>query len=413
MKVFKFGGASVRDAVGFQNVATILHQQANEPLVLVLSAMGKTTNALEQIQSKCFADSNYSTELFELKNYHSDIARDLGLDAGECLSPLFQQLESSLNTRHSASDFDQFYDKIISFGELLSTRILCSYLIQRGFNLVELDARKIIITNDVHREASVNWEKTKLNIQQNVNHQKGQLFIIQGFIGSSVSGRTTTLGREGSDFTGAIMAHCLQAESLSIWKDVPGILNADPRLIPKAQKIDRLSYREAAEMTYYGATVIHPKTIKPLAAGNIPLWVRPFDSPNEAGSKISNEQDQHLPPVLIYKFNQVLLSISPKDFSFIDEKIISILFKALDKHHIRINLIQNSALSISLCFDFHAAKFENLLAELIPEFDYRFNEGLSLLTIKHYEEVLIENMKRGKDCLIEQKTRGTFQLLYK
>ncbi len=308
--------------------------------------------------------------------------------------------------------YDEVYDQIISKGELLSTTIISYYLSSEGVVNKWLDARKYIKTDATFREAKINWEATKSSID--LLDADTILFITQGFIGGTADGKTTTLGREGSDYSASIFAHCLKAESVTIWKDVPGVLSADPRLFSEYQKFEQLSYTEAVEMTYYGATVIHPKTIKPLQNSGIPLYVKPFLSPNEAGTVINSEDfKQKEVSAIIVKKNQLLISISTKDFSFISELNISHIYEIFAQLNLKCNVSQNSALSFTVCLDFDEIKFEELIKVLEVSFKVRYNQDLTLYTIRHFTDEVLAKILLGKTVILEQLSRSTAQIVVK
>ena len=415
MLVFKFGGASVKDAEGVKNIKNILKAYKNERLLVVVSAMGKTTNALEEVvKSFYFKNGNYDLKLEEIEKNHQsiiDLLFDNSIEITNQLQNRIQKIKSYLQNIDEQK-YDEIYDEVISNGELLSTLIISNYLNAEGTNNKWLDARKYIKTDSNFREAKVNWEATKSSIDlldENIN-----LFVTQGFIGGTSDGKTTTLGREGSDYTASIFAHCLKAESVTIWKDVPGVLSADPRLFSEYQKFDQLSYAEAVEMTYYGATVIHPKTIKPLQNSNIPLLVKPFLSPMEKGTIINGEEfkEKNIPAIIVKK-NQTLISISSKDFSFVSELNISQIYTVFARLNVKCNVSQNSALSFTVCIDFDEMKFEELIKNLEISFHVKYNDNLTLYTIRHYKLDLLSKLLEGKIVILEQLSRNTAQVVVK
>ncbi len=413
MRVFKFGGASVKDAAGVKNLAQII-RQFDDRLVVVVSAMGKTTNAMETIvEAYMECDRIALTERLELvKTYHQQIVSDLFGDDNDCIEELFQLLAQKLESEPSLN-YDFEYDQIVPFGELISTTIISAYLNQIGLDNEWLDVRKYIRTDDCYRSANIDWELTHELMKGKFGNSEGQLFITQGFIGSTETNLTTTLGREGSDFTGAIIAHVLDAESLAIWKDVPGVLNADPRWYPRAVKIDELSYWEAIELTYYGAQVIHPKTLKPLQNKQIPLLVNSFIEPSKVGTIIkSSEQSSELQPIFVLKQNQVLISMSPKDFSFIMEESLSDIFSIFSKHRVKLNMMQTSALNFSVCVD-DSKRVMAAIEELQEQFDVRYNENMELVTIRHYTEEAIQEIVEGKEVVDSQVSRKTARYVLK
>ncbi|MDN4166932.1 aspartate kinase [Cytophagales bacterium LB-30] len=412
MKVFKFGGASVRNAQAVRNMASIVERYKNEELLIVLSAMGKTTNALESIWQDRLAEKNIAEKLEDLRTYHFGILHELIPDtqhpAATELAQWFEQLNNYL--QKVDSNANRYYDALISFGELVSSHIVAHYLNHIGCPTQWLDAREVIATDNTAREGKIDWEKTHERCNQLIKPNiKNKRIITQGFIGKSEDGYTTTLGREGSDFTAAIVASCLQAESVSIWKDVPGILNCDPKLFADAVKFEELSYQEAAEMTYYGASVIHPKTIKPLANKNIPLWVKSFEAPEERGTLIHDCIMGQLPPCIIIKPNQCLITFKVTDFTFINEENLSLIFHSLDALNIKINVMQNTAISFSICVDNQDYKIKALINRLQDHFKILYNEDLTLATVKNYSPEVIKRISEGKKIYLEQRSRSNFQ----
>lgn len=418
MLVFKFGGASVKDADGIVNLANVVKQYEGNELLIVVSAMGKTTNALERItRAYVDGDENLHTYFDELKKYHYDIIEEL-FNAND---PIFDEVANTFveidwtieDEPHD--DYDFIYDQIVSIGELVSTRIVNAYLNQAGITSQWLDVRGFIHTDNTYREGKVQWDKTRTSISTGIPPllKKG-IVVTQGFLGGTSENFTTTLGREGSDYTASIFASCLSAESVTTWKDVPGVLNADPKHFADTIKFDELSYSEAIEMTYYGATVIHPKTIKPLQNANIPLLVKPFTDPTAPGTVIKeNGRNEFLKPVIILKQNQVLVSLSAKDYSFISENHLSDIFGLLAASHAKVNVMQTSALSFSVCIDFYEERFKKLLKALGTDFNVKYNEGLTLITVRHYSAESLNELKAGKTILMEQLSRNTRQMLVK
>lgn len=413
MNIFKFGGASLKSAEAIQNMASIVKAYADGPLVVVVSAMGKTTNALESILNSFKKEGNYQDEIQALRNYHFEICDNLFEDAElvkKKLEAIFEELTDNL---HIPGEYDQVYDQIISLGEVISSILVSHYLTEQGLHSQWLDARKYIITDTSFREGKVDWKKTEEHIHQLKADLQHTIFVTQGFIGSNELGFTTTLGREGSDYTAAIFASCLQAESVTIWKDVPGVMSADPKRLPGAIVFDELPYTEAAEMTYYGASVIHPKTIKPLALKQIPLYVKSFDDHTLPGTKIHECRVENLPPLIVFKDNQCLLSCRVTDYTFINEEQMSIIFNALADLDIKINLMQNSAISFSFCIDFRESKLNHLLDRLQQYFEVYYNTGLTLITVKNYDTITFDEYRKKPGILIEQSSRSTLQILLK
>ncbi len=415
MQIFKFGGASLKDAQGIERVGNIIKQHQNEHLVIVVSAMGKTTNALEWVY-KYFTENNPQKfeALMQVKIYHFDILKQLFKPDHEVYSEInkiFTELEYLIQKQPS-SNIDFEYDKIVSFGEIISSKIVYNYLRNTGLNLSWWDIRKILITDANYKEASVLFDKSTANLSQNLVH-KG-IHICQGFIGGTESGEFTTLGREGSDYTAAALAYMLNADAVTIWKDVPGVLNADPRIMPEAIKLDRITYKEAIELAYYGAQVIHPKTIKPLQNKNIPLLVKPFLAPEEPGTVVQNITEKlSLPPIYIYKYQQVLVSIMPKDFSFIAEDNMSLIFRHLADQKIKVNLMQQSAVSFSICIDFDERKLNAFLNAMKSQFNVLYNTDLTLITIRHYTDYSIKKVIGDSKVIIKELSRKTARIVVK
>jgi aspartate kinase len=416
MKVFKFGGASVKDAAAVKNVRHVLDMYANEPLLVVLSAMGKTTNALEAVWLSHLKGGAESNTLLQFAvHYHSEIMQGLFSPEAEVfnkVNEVWQSLQDFLNTP-SSGQRDLEYDRIVSCGEIVSTLIVSEFLKENGMVNEWLDARKVLKTDSLFREAKVDWPTSVSairekydQIQKDANTPK--LVLTQGFIGSDSDGNTTTLGREGSDYSAAIFGFALGAESVTIWKDVPGMLNADPKYFPETQRLPKISFKEAIELSYYGATIIHPKTLKPLQNAGIPLFVKSFLNPTEPGTEIQESAtDDALIPSYIFKSNQVLISISPRDFSFIVEENLSIIFALLAKERVRINLMQNSALSFSICVNADEQRVPKLIEALSPEYQVLYNENTTLITVRHYTEPIIRQLTAGKTVLVEQRSRST------
>jgi len=416
-QVFKFGGASVKDAEGIKNVAKIVSHHAEEKLLVVVSAMGKTTNNLEVLLEKARNDEDYSTEFDDLCKFHLSIVEELGGDTAEELQNDIRKqvnyLEKLLPVTKLHS-YDYAYDLIVSQGEILSTKIVSGYLNSKGFANEWLDVREYIKTNNTHRDSKVLWDETITKVRLEL---KGVLdkspVVTQGFIGSSRNGNTTTLGREGSDFSAAILAYCLDCEKLTIWKDVEGVLSADPKKFDNPSKIEKLSFHEALEMTYFGAKVLHPKTIKPLQNKGITLEVKSFKNHTQTGTLINSKvSDEMLPPIVVRKENQVLISFTTTDFSFIAEDHLSEIFTCLAKHRVKINLMQNSARSFSICTG-NAKRIQKIIEDLQIHYDILINENLQLLTIRHYTDAKVDELVKGKEVLLEQRTRNTAQLILK
>ena len=418
LKVFKFGGASVADAAAIKNVAGILKEYKSQPIVIVISAMGKTTNALEEVVNAHVSNSPDTMTIYnKVKEKHYNIMNDLFDPTEDVFSEVndaFVEAEWVLEeTPHE--NYDYMYDQIVSVGELVSTKIVCAYLNKAGLSSTWLDARDIIACDNTYREGRIDWEKTEKNAATIFPplFSKTNFVVTQGFIGSTSENFTITLGREGSDYSAAILSYCLNAVSMSIWKDVPGVLTADPRYFENVSKLDRLSYKEAIEMTYYGATVIHPKTIKPLQNKNIPLFVKSFLNPEGEGTIITNDVDDHYPPIVIVERNQALLYIASKDYSFIAEHHLSHLFGLFDKHRIWVNMMRNTAISFMVCVPNQPERLKGFFAEVEKDFTIVKEENVELVTIRHYQEDTITEMKKGKIVLLEERIRKTFQMVNK
>lgn len=416
MKVFKFGGASVKDADGVKNLAHVLEQVGFENTLLVVSAMGKTTNALEVVVRNYFDKSNeLNASLQEVRKYHNQILMDLfdneDHEVFYEVTSLLDDLEYFIRSNKSPN-YNFVYDQVISFGELVSTTIVSFYLKEVGINNSWLDVRNFIKTDTNYRDANVDWEQTQTLIKKGV--KKNTLNITQGFIGSDENNFTTTLGREGSDYTAAIFAYCLSAESVTIWKDVPGVLNADPRYFENAILLNQISYREAIELAFYGASVIHPKTLQPLQRKEIPLYVKSFINPLLTGTSVSKGADlePHV-PCFIVKKNQLLISLSSLDFSFIMEEHISEVFALFHQYKVKVNLIQNSAISFSVCIEDKFNNFEELRKILAKKFKVSYNENVSLYTIRHFDEKSKDIVETNKTVLLKQISRETLQIITK
>lgn len=416
VKIFKFGGASVRDAAAFQNVGAILKKFKEDTLLIVVSALGKTTNALEKIVKAYMTGTGDPFALLEaVKQQHYQIVNTL---FGEehpvyaLLNDTFVEIEWIIEDEPQDA-YDYVYDQMVSIGEMASTRILAAYLNHMELPAVWMDARDVIRTDDTFREGRVDWPMTTKQSQQKIPalFANAKFIITQGFIGGTQENFTTTLGREGSDYSAAIFAHTLNAASMHIWKDVPGVLTGDPRLFDNVQKIDRLSYQEAIEMTYYGAKVIHPKTIKPLENKNIPLYVKSFVKPDEPGTVITKVTNVNYPPVVVVEPNQVLLHISTRDFSFVTERHLSILFKQFDKNRIKINMMQNMAISFTVCVTERSKRLAHLLVELERDFELVVERGLELITVRHYQDHIVKSLSEGKIILFEEYIRGTMSMV--
>ena len=415
MKVFKFGGASVKDAEGVKNLANILKEYQNDNPLVVISAMGKTTNALEKVARAFYLkQEDASDQVEKVKEFHFSILHDLFDESHavfDAVNNLFVEIEWALED-DPRPEYPYEYDQIVSIGELLSTTIVSYYLNQIGVANNWLDARDVIKTDNQYQQANIDWVLTTQLINKLV--QKDKLTITQGFIGCTSENFTTTLGREGSDYSAAIFASVLVAKKLVVWKDVAGVLHADPRYFDDAKKLDSLSFQEAIELAFYGASVIHPKTIQPLKKNNIPLEVRSFLNPKEKGTWIA-EDEMTKPKTAFYilKKNQTLLSISASDLDFIVENHLSSLFAILANYNAKVNILQNSAVSCSIAIDIDHLQLEELISELSKDFIVRYNQGLDLLTVRHYENDDLTKFTANKEVLLIQKNRSTIQVLFR
>lgn len=418
IKVFKFGGFAVSDAESVKNLAKIISFHTNDQILIIVSAMGKTTDALEKL-CKSYVEASEDTHeiLNSIKQFHENIMLELFESKSH---PIFDEIANTfveiewMLEDEPHPDYDFNYDQLVSIGEFLSSRIVASYLNKNDINTKWMDARDFIHTDNTYREGVIDMDKTRSSMPVLNNILKTQIVVTQGFIGGTSENFSTTLGREGSDYSAAIFASCLQAESLTVWKDVPGIMNADPRLFPNARKYDELPYSEALEMAYYGATVIHPKTIKPLQNANVPLYVKPFLSPEEEGTRIDSLAKLNTDiAAIIVKENQMLLSISTKDFSFIDEPILIYLLQCISKANIKLNMMQRSALSLSICFNQDESKFNKLFNILKEKFNCKYNQELSLLTVRHFKKENLDAICSGKIIIMEQFSRNTAQIILK
>lgn len=416
MQVFKFGGASVKDAKGVKNLASVLNKVGHKNTLIIVSAMGKTTNAIEGVIKNYFENkTELQSAIQEVKKFHNEIL--LGLfenvnhQAFKKVNDLFDELNGFFKSNKSP-DYNFVYDQVIGFGELASTTIISEYLNSIDIKNTWLDVRNHIKTDNYYRRANVNWAETQKLISSNFN--KSVLNITQGFLGSDDNNFTTTLGREGSDYTAAIYAYCLNAEQVTIWKDVPGVLNADPRYFENAQLLENISYREAIELAFYGASVIHPKTLQPLQRKEIPLYVKSFLNPESAGTQIGkNVTLKPMIPCFIVKKNQVLISLSSLDFSYIVEENISEIFTLLHRYKMKVDVIQNSAISFSVCVDNIYNNLDKLLQQLKAKFKVNSHKNVSLYTIRHYNQSAINQIEKGKTVLLKQLTQETVQIITK
>lgn len=410
MKIFKFGGASVRDASSVKNVAMVLESQGFNKCLLVISAMGKTTNELETVVEKYFSKQDYPTEIEKVKQKHIEIAKGLfpeNHNVFDEINLFFDDIDSFLR-RNKSPNYSFVYDQVVSCGEMISTKIVSDYLNEINFSNQWLDARDYIKTDDNYREGIVNWKKTEeliVKLNQEAN------FVTQGFIGSDENNFTVTLGREGSDYSAAIFAYCMNAESVTIWKDVPGVMTGDPRKFDDVELLSNISYEEAIEMAYYGASVIHPKTLQPLKQKNIPFFVKSFLDPTEPGTKISKSDINQKLESYILKENQVLMKISTRDFSFIAEDHMSRIFNSLSTHKIKVSLMRNSAISLGLCLEDKYDEVDNLVQELNDDFKIEINKNVSLFTVRNANLDQLEKFYKNKTVLFEQLSQQTLQMV--
>lgn len=414
MEVFKFGGASVKDAASVKNVLKVLQYTGFQDKVIVISAMGKMTNAFEILVKKYLQKKGIpSEELSAIKNYHQEIA--LGLFNNEHdpvfskINELFADLENFME-HNKSTQYDFVYDQIVPYGELLSTVIVSDFLKLNGIDHSWLDARQLIKTNSTYRDATVNWEETQQKILGAI--QPGKLYLTQGFIGADANNFTTTLGREGSDYSAAILAYCLNAQKVIIWKDVPGVLNADPRVFENPELLHQISYEEAIELAFFGASVIHPKTLQPLQRKEIPLYVKSFIEPEGEGTTVRKGQPL-IPevPCFIVKKDQVLISLSTLDFSFMVEENISEIFRLFHQYQMKVDLIQNSAISFAVCVDNRFNNLEKLIQHLKARFKVTYVPGVSLYTIRHFNDAALKDLEKGKEILLKQVMQNTVQLV--
>ncbi len=416
MRIFKFGGASVKDADGIKNVLDVLQKVGHEDVLVVISAMGKTTNALEIVIKNYFEKSSaFHASLQEVRKYHNQILLDLFEDEEHdvffTVNSHFADLEYFLRSNKSPN-YNFVYDQVISYGEIVSTSIVSHYFNEKGLKNNWIDVRNFIKTDTTYRDAEVNWEQTQKLISKGI--KKKALNITQGFLGSDENNFTTTLGREGSDYTAAIFAYCLSAESVTIWKDVPGVMNADPRYFENAVLLNQISYREAIELAFYGASVIHPKTLQPLQKKEIPLYVKSFINPLLPGTSVSKGEDlEPKTSCFIVKKNQLLLSLSSIDFSFIMEENISEIFALFHQFKMKVSLIQNSAISFSVCMEDKFGNFNDLKVILSKKFKVAYNENVSLYTIRHFTKEASEMVEKDKVVLLKQISRETMQVVTK
>ena len=410
MKVYKFGGASVKNASGIRNLAGIISGEADN-LIVVVSAFGKTTNALEKFLKSWLTDEHdYNKLLEEIFQSHLLVVKELFKDTAQVIDKLektLRELKEFLSIEKNRN-YDFNYDQVVSSGEIWSTIIVAEYLKVCSYNPEWIDIRENLITDDTYRDANILWEESEERIRSTFNFSARKIYVTQGFIGGTLDGKATTLGREGSDYTAALIANMLDAECVTVWKDVPGILNADPDWLPDAVKLEEISYKEAVEMTFSGAKVIHPKTIKPLHNKNIPLHVRSFLNPEEKGTIIKADATlTRIFPFFIKKEEQILISILPNDFSFVMGENLSMIFQTFIQHGIKVNLVEASAVSLDVCVDDERPRVDALLKDLHPEFSSVYNENVEMITVRHYNLKALEQITNGREILLEQRTRST------
>jgi aspartate kinase len=414
MQVFKFGGASIRNASAIKNMADIIVKYGEQPLVVVVSAMGKTTRALEDYIEARVQGGQASEELDLIRNYHKEILDELFEQGHVIFKKVTEMLNELPGVEYHAAASGKFYDKVVSTGEMVSSTIITAYLNSISVKATRVDAPNLIKCTGNHQNGHVNWPLTRVNITDDLPPLLEEAIVVtQGFIGSTGTNDVITLGKEGSDYTAAIFSSCLGAEKVTIWKDVPGILSADPKLIEDTKQIMELPYTEASEMTYYGANVIHPKTIKPLANDNIPLIVRSFDNPELPPTVIKSIDDQLLAPSIILKKNQCLFTFRVRDYTFVDEKSLARIFSTLHQYDININMIQSSAITISVCFDYKQKYVDALFQQLEGKFSLQYLTGLELVTLKNYSEEYLEKYRPKAEIILEQRSRRNCRFLIK
>jgi len=417
MQVFKFGGASVKDADAVRNVVSILKKYASTPTLVVISAMGKTTNKLEElVKAYYYKEGDAQKIIGELRDFHYNILNQLYAQPDAAITNEIENVFTEINwaiEEEISGSYNYHYDQIVSQGEVLATKIVNAYLNQEKVNSIWVDARSFIQTDNSYREGKVDYALSETLVKKELLplFSKTNIIITQGFIGGTSENFTTTLGREGSDYTAALLAYFSDAEKVTIWKDVPGVLNADPKFFKNTKKLDELTYHDAIELTYFGASVIHPKTIKPLQNKNIPLYVKSFLKPEDPGTVIKESEKRIEVTSYIFKTDQILLSIQPKDFSFIAEDNLAFIFSLFSKYNVHANMIQNSAISFSVCTDYDVHKIEPLIQELQEQFKVLYNKDVQLMTIRNYDDEIIAKLSAGKTILIEQKSRNTHQMV--
>lgn len=415
MLVFKFGGASVKDAAGVKNLLKILKKYKEEELLVVVSAMEKTTNALEDLTRLYVTQSMNAREKFnEIKAFHLSILEELFINADPGaftkIDNLFKDLANQLQ-KPPTMNYDFDYDQIVPFGEILSTTILAEYLNYQSINIEWVDVRGCLKTDDNYREANILWDISEELVKRTFQFPERKLYITQGFLGSTINDLSTTLGREGSDYTGAVLAYMLNAEKLVIWKDVPGVLSADPKWFDETELLPKVSYMDAIELAYYGASIIHPKTIQPLQKKNIPLLVKSFLDQDKPGTLVGNDQYERLIPSFIFKMDQVLVQIQSKDFSFIAEKNLGDIFTVFSRHGLKINLMQNSAVSFMVCVNNDQERLPKVIEDLKDHFHIHATPNLELVTIRYFDDATISRVLVNKEKLLEQRGKTTIQMV--
>lgn len=415
MKVFKFGGASVKDAGSVRNLAAIL-KLVQGPLVIVVSAMGKMTNAMEKLLKAYFEHDRDTMEFYNsVYHFHLSIAKELfpaGSIAFANLDEIFEQLNQKILTEPSVV-YNYEYDQLVPYGELISTILIKDFLHQSGIKVTWVDIRKVLKTDDNYREATVDFETSASLSKDTFSFKNNEIYLTQGFIGSTLSNLNTTLGREGSDYTAALLASFLKAESVTFWKDVPGVLNADPKWFDGTVKLDTLTYSDAIELAFYGASVLHPKTIQPVMQNDIPLYVKSFIRPNEEGTAIGNFKYDQLIPCFIFKVDQVLIQVHPTDLSFISEHHLERIFQILAKHGLRVNLMQNTAISFRICVNDDISRVPLVIDELKRFYRIEIDADVELITIRYYDKKTIDRVLVNKIVLLEQRTEKTVQMVVK
>ncbi len=416
MIVFKFGGASVKSGDAVKNVGDILKRYPRKKIVIVVSAMGKTTNAMEEIVDHFFhkRKKELKKAIRERKDFHLGIIDDLFSGKEHPFHREFEEFFGTMEQRldkDPAMDYDFEYDQIVPYGEMISTKIISAYLNEIGIDNLWTDIRKSLKSNDTYREARIDWPLSSELTKKNFTFKDSRIYVTQGFVASTTNDLTTTLGREGSDFTAAILAHILRAEHVTIWKDVPGVLNADPKWFDNTVKLDRISFQDAIELAYYGASVIHPKTIKPLQNKNINLYIKSFIKPEEEGTLVGNLEYDKLVPSFIFNMDQVLIRISPRDFSFIAEDNLETIFGYFYKHGVKINLMRNTAISFQICITNNKRKARNLIDDLEKDFKVTYETGLELITIRYFDQSTIDRVMINKELILEQTYKQNIQLI--